>query len=334
MGLLYVTHEDCLLHDPGRGHPERADRLRAARAGLDASGVDAEILAAVAIDPSMLTRVHRPDVIGRIDALDARGGGLLDPDTVVGPGTRQAALLAAGAAQLAIETIDAGRGDRAFCAVRPPGHHATPERSMGFCMINSIALAAATLVDRGERVAIVDLDAHHGNGTQAAFDDDPRVLFASIHQWPFYPGSGGMDEVGRGEGRGATINVPVPAGTTGDTYLDALRRVIAPAIARFDPTWLLVSLGYDTHRDDPLTALGLTCGDHGALVAELCGNLPGVPVVVMLEGGYDLGAVRDGVAATMRALAGVPELPEERSRGGRGGDVVDAVLAHRRSVGV
>jgi acetoin utilization deacetylase AcuC-like enzyme len=331
VGLLYVTHEDCLLHDPGRGHPERPDRLRAAWAGLEASGVEATVLTASEIEPALLASVHRSSVLRRLDALDAEGGGMIDPDTVVGPGTRHAALLAAGAAQAAIAAIDEGVASRAFCAVRPPGHHATPDRSMGFCLLNSVALAAATLRDRGERVAIVDLDAHHGNGTQDAFYDDPRVLFASIHQWPFYPGTGAVEQTGRGDARGTTINVPVPAGTTGDTYAAAVDRVIGPALVDFAPTWLLLSLGYDAHRDDPLTALGLTSGDLGAAVAALLDAVPGARVVAMLEGGYDLAAVRNGVHATLTAFAGSVELPEPRTAGGRGGDIVDAVVAQRRS---
>ena len=201
---------------------------------------------------------------------------------------------------------------------------------MGFCILNSVALAAVTLRDRGERVAIVDLDAHHGNGTQDTFFHDPSVLFASIHQWPFYPGTGGIDDVGAGEARGTTINVPVPAGTTGDTYADAVDRVLAPALAAFAPTWLLLSLGYDAHRDDPLTALGLTSGDYGSLVTSLLDAAPDAKVVGLLEGGYDLDAVRNGVRATLTAFAGAVELPEPRSHGGRGRDVVDAVVARHR----
>jgi acetoin utilization deacetylase AcuC-like enzyme len=330
--LLYVTHEDCLVHDPGSGHPERPQRLRAARAGLQDSGIIARVLAAEPVSAAAVAAVHDPELHRRLVLLDERGGGMIDPDTVMSAGSRHAAELAAGSALVAVRELDAGTATRAFCAVRPPGHHATPDRSMGFCLLNSIAITAAALRDRGERVAIVDLDAHHGNGTQDAFYDDPRVLFVSLHQWPFYPGSGAIDEIGNGDARGTTINVPLPAGTTGDVYRDAIDRVVGPALARFAPTWVLLSMGFDAHRDDPLTAMGLTSGDYAVLVASLLDVVPEAKVIALLEGGYDLDAVRRGVHATLTAFAGAVELPEQPSSGGRGGDVIDAVVQVHRGV--
>ena len=332
MTLLYVTHEDCLVHDPGSGHPERPQRLLAARAGLDDSGIGALVLAAEPVSPGAIAAVHGIEVSRRLALLDAQGGGLIDPDTVMSIGSQRAAQLAAGSALVAMREIDAGHATRAFCAVRPPGHHATPLRSMGFCLLNSIAIAAATLRDRGERVAIDDLDAHHGNGTQDAFYDDPSVLFASVHQWPFYPGTGAIDEIGTGDARGTTINVPLPAGSTGDVYLDAIDRVVGPALARFAPTWVLLSMGYDAHRDDPLTAMGLTSGDYALLVAALLDVIPEAKVIALLEGGYDLDAVRRGVHATLTAFAGSAELPERPSSGSRRRDMVDAVVQMHRGV--
>ncbi len=258
----------------------------------------------------------------------------LDPDTLASTGTLAASLRAAGAAVAATDAVIDGEFANAFCCVRPPGHHATPQRSMGFCLLNSIAITATALRDRGERVAIVDLDAHHGNGTQDTFYDDPSVLFVSLHQWPFYPGSGGLDDIGTGDARGTTINVPMPAGTTGEVYRDAIDRVVGPALARFAPTWVLVSMGYDAHRDDPLTALGLTSGDYGVLVSALLDVVPHAKVVALLEGGYDLDAVRHGVHATLTAFAGAAVLPEKPSSGGRGHGVVDAVVrVHRGALG-
>ena len=331
MTLLYVTHPGCLEHDPKPAHPECGARLLAARIGLDRSGVDARLVVAEAAPRALVARVHDASVMDALEALDARGGGMIDPDTFVSAGTRNAAELAAGSALTAVSHIDAGVATRAFCAVRPPGHHATPSRSMGFCFYNSIAIAATMLRDRGERVAIVDLDAHHGNGTEEVFSDDADVLFASIHQWPFYPGTGALEDIGRGSGVGTTINIPVPAGTTGDHYRDALERVVVPALTRLAPTWLLLSLGFDAHRDDPLTALGLTSGDYADLVTDLLQATPHAKVVALLEGGYDLDAVQNGVHATVTAFAGAAEHPERPTSGGRGRDAVDAAVRQHRS---
>lgn len=333
--LLYVTHQDCADHEPGRYHPERRERLAAARDGLDAvvaMGIDVDVATATPIDGHNVTAVHDHSVGDLIQNLDARGGGQIDGDTTVSSGSWRAAQLAAGSVFDAMAAIDTGAVQRAFCAVRPPGHHATPIQSMGFCLLNSVAIAATWLRDRGERVAIVDLDAHHGNGTQDAFENDPSVLYASIHQWPFYPGTGAVDEVGRGDARGTTINIPVPSGTCGTTYRDALDRVVIPAIQRFAPTWMLLSIGYDAHRDDPLTALGLTSGDYGDLLSDLVRAFPNISMVGLLEGGYDLDAVTKGVIATLCAFAGSDRWPEQPTSGGPNRDVVDAAAKLHRQL--
>lgn len=202
---------------------------------------------------------------------------------------------------------------------------------MGFCLLNNVAVAARALADRGERVLIADFDAHHGNGTQDAFYDDPRVLFVSWHQWPLYPGSGSMEETGVGPGEGTTINVPLPPGATGDSYREVIERVLAPAVERFAPTWLLMSAGFDAHRDDPLTSMGLTSGDYADIVSDLL-DLTRVPVVAFLEGGYDLDAVAASGAATIGALAGSRIHPERPTTGGPGAEVVDRLAARHRLV--
>src|SRR6185503_3959043 len=188
-----------------------------------------------------ISRVHPEPFLSRLSEFTDAGGGNIDPDTVAVPASYAAALLAAGAGLESVARLDAGEGDVAFCAVRPPGHHATPSRAMGFCLLNNVAVTAAALRARGERVAIVDWDAHHGNGTQDCFYGDPRVLYVSMHEFPLYPGTGRLEETGAGDGDGCTVNLPFPAGTTGDAYLLAVDELVGPAVERFAPTWLLIS---------------------------------------------------------------------------------------------
>ena len=205
---------------------------------------------------------------------------------------------------------------------------------MGFCLLNNVAITAAALADRGERVLIVDYDAHHGNGTQEIFYADPRVAYVSFHEWPLYPGTGRLDEIGTDGGSGTTCNVPLPAGATGDLYLRAVDELVAPLTARHHPDWVLVSCGFDAHRSDPLTGLGLSAGDYGLLAARM-GELAPRPgrVIVFLEGGYDLDALRDGTAATATALVGEKVAPVEApTSGGPGREIVDAAADVWREV--
>ena len=281
-----------------------------------------------------LERIHPPWYLDRLEHLAAAGGGWIDADTATSPQSSSAAVLAAGAGLTAVAALERGEGTAAFCAVRPPGHHATPTDSMGFCLVSNIAVVAAALAERGERVWIFDFDAHHGNGTQAAFYDDRRVLFVSTHQWPLYPGTGRRDETGNGDGAGTTLNVPLPAATTGDVYLRAFDDVIAPIVDRFAPTWLLISAGFDAHRADPLTDLGLSAGDFAALTARAVQHVPAGRTVAMLEGGYDLEALTASTAAMLGVLAGIEGGAAERSTsGGPGANAVDALVDHWHRAG-
>lgn len=332
MSVLLVTHERYVEHQPGAGHPERGARLDAVAAATSAPDLAEALVVDAARRASRdeLLLVHEPAVVDLVEELCSSGGGRIDSDTAVSAGSYDAARLAAGAGLVAIDRLTAAGGagdlDAAFCAIRPPGHHATAQRSMGFCLFNSVAVAAATLAARGERVAIVDIDAHHGNGTQDVFYSDPMVQYVSLHQYPWYPGTGAIEERGAGAGRGTTRNLPMPAGTTGDVYRDALDRVILPELAAFAPAWLLISAGFDAHRADPLTDLGLTAGDYADIVGELVSAVPAGRRVAFLEGGYDLDALEACAAATIAVLAGIDQRTEAPSSGGPGTEVVDAVV--------
>ncbi len=286
-------------HDPGP-HPERPARYDAVSEAVAGSG--AEVAAAPAAPLEALLRIHDGGYLEAIERICAAGGGALDPDTAVNEASYAAAVHASGAAMAAVDAVLAGEVAAALTCGRPPGHHAERATPMGFCIVNHVAVAAAHARARGvERVAVLDWDAHHGNGTQASFWTDPTVLYVSLHEYPFYPGSGAASERGAGDGEGATVNVPLPAGAGKDEFLAAFRGEVLPALHGFDPGLLLISAGFDAHAADPLCHLGLDAEAFATMTRELRGIGPG-PVLV-LEGGYDLIALRDSVAAVLDALA-------------------------------
>jgi acetoin utilization deacetylase AcuC-like enzyme len=324
--LVVASHPELDHHDSGAGHPERHGRLEAAVEGLRALdlGDDIDWLPPRAASIEELSMVHDLGYLDALADLCAAGGGHLDPDTAASAGSWDTARFTAGAGLAAVEALAAGHGRAAFVMGRPPGHHATRSVGMGFCLVNNVAVATAALTRRGERVAIIDWDVHHGNGTQDIFWTDPLVLYVSVHQWPLYPGTGRPTERGADAGLGTTINLPLPPGCTGDTYLSLFDEVVAARVEAFAPDWVVISAGFDAHRDDPLASMSLTAGDFADLTARVAGlSRPG-RLVLFLEGGYDLSAVRSSVGACAAELVGQAYRPEPASSGGGGMDLVTA----------
>ncbi len=295
-------------HDSGPGHPERPERLDAIRRGIADGGLEARVdwLAPRDATEIELGRVHTAAHVARIAATEGRTV-RFDPDTQAGPRSYAAALAAAGTACDAVERVLDGALDRAFCLVRPPGHHAEAGRAMGFCLFNNVAVAAAHGLARGlERVAIIDFDVHHGNGTQNIFAADPRVLYVSTHAWPFYPGTGSLQETGEGDARGFTVNPPLPMGSGDAEYGHVYREVVEPIARAFDPELVLVSAGFDAWGGDPLAGMRLTEAGYAEIAASCLDAARGAAkgrAVFVLEGGYHLdGLARSGAAVTAQLL--------------------------------
>jgi acetoin utilization deacetylase AcuC-like enzyme len=299
------THASCLGHDTGPGHPERIQRLVAILRLLDDplyAALDRRDAPEATLD--QLARIHTRAYIDEVfAAIPAVGQGELDGDTVLSPGSGAAALHAAGAVTAAVGAVLKGELTNAFCAVRPPGHHAERDLAMGFCIFNNVAVGAAEALDAFglDRVAIFDFDVHHGNGTQHIFDHDPRVLYASTHQSPLYPGTGARTE----KGVGNIVNAPLPPYAGSEEFRDAVEEIILPALEKFRPDLLLISAGFDAHRADPLASLEFETEDYSwvtdqlvTLAAGLCGGR----IVSTLEGGYDLNALAESVTAHVAAL--------------------------------
>ncbi len=315
-------------HETSPRHPESALRLQAAWSGLLAADLGDAIHL---VEPRFATReeierVHTAGYIDQIEAMCGAGGGALDPDTRVSPGSWDTARLAIGAGLALVDTVERGGAAAGLALVRPPGHHALADRAMGFCVFNNIAVVARSLTARGERVLIVDWDVHHGNGTQAIFWDDPNVLFVTSQLDDHWPYSGGVNETGGPNSPGGTINLPFPAGTTGDVFLRAYDSVVAQAVDTFKPTWTLVSAGFDSHRDDPLGGLGLSAGDYALMTHCLAAITPN-RTILFLEGGYNLTSTALSVGAAAAALVGHSYNTEAPTNAGPGVQTIEAATA-------
>lgn len=306
----FVYHPAYLDHEMGAGHPESPKRLTAIVNRLTSTGM-LDRLTSIEPGPALDDSILQVHAASYLDALKTHspvsGRVSLDPDTSMSPGTLAAAYLAAGGALAGVDAIMAGRVDHAFCAVRPPGHHAEHDRAMGFCFFNNVAIAARHVQRRHgvQRVLIVDWDVHHGNGTQHCFYDDCTVLFFSTHQYPHYPGTGRATERGRGEAEGLTINVPLSSGEGDEDYAEIFRQVLVPAADAFKPNFVIISAGFDAHRDDPLASMGLTEAGYAALttiVAEIAGRHCEGRILSCLEGGYNLTALAASVESHLSAL--------------------------------
>jgi len=328
------VYDPLYLEHGAPGHPETPARLQAIMSHLETSGLLAELVEIEARDASTadLELVHSHELIARVRGAAEEGGGWLDLDTYVVPRSYDAALRSAGGVLAAVDAVLDGAVGSAFCLVRPPGHHATPTKAMGFCLFNNVSIAAAHALSRRglERVAIVDFDVHHGNGTQDAFYADPRVLYFSTHQYPFYPGSGYWADTGEGPGEGTTVNVPLPRGCGDSEYLRAYREVCAPVVRRFRPQLLLVSAGFDAHFADPLAQMLLSTRGYyeiATLLRDLAGELCEGRIVYVLEGGYDPTALAWSVRACIDALLGNPFAEDPHGAGPRvPGPNIDVVL--------
>jgi acetoin utilization deacetylase AcuC-like enzyme len=326
---VYLSHPASLDHDTG-AHPERAARIVAIEQELarhDWLGL--ERLEAPRVALETLTAVHPASHVRALEQLCLADGGAIDADTVVVPASYEAALRAAGGAVRLVDLLLSGEAPAGFSALRPPGHHAESERAMGFCLFDNVAVAARHALDAHglQRVLVLDWDVHHGNGTNAIFHASPNVLFVSLHEWPLYPGTGPARDAGSGAGIGYTVNLPVAAGAGDALYASLLEHVVAPLARAYAPQLVLISAGFDAHRDDPLANLALTEDGFAALtgtVRRFAAELE-APVGAVLEGGYDLHALATSTAATLRVLTApdpppardVPLLPEARAAAAR-----------------
>ncbi|MCS6773699.1 MAG: histone deacetylase [Thermoflexales bacterium] len=359
IGLLY---DPLFLEHDHPAHPENSRRLRAIVNRLRASEVWDQLqpIAFTAAGFEDLTAIHAPAYVGRVYALAERGGGSLNPDTYLNKASFSAAALAVGASIAAAEAVISGVVQRAFALVRPPGHHAFPSHGEGFCLFNNVAFAALSALGEihpahdlswspsavrnhrnaaSERVMIVDFDVHHGNGTQAIFYDDPRVLFISVHEygWGMYPGTGSLHERGEGAGKGTTVNIPLPAGAGDLAYAQVFDEVIAPLAERFRPQALIISAGFDAHWRDPLAHMQLSLAGFGRIIRVLRDLSEAVcsgRMVLVLEGGYDLEALSYGVLNTFRVLLGEDDIEDPLGAALTQETPIDDVLSAVQRLGI
>ncbi len=310
MKVGFVYDPVYLKHDTGQ-HVENASRLEAIISYLEQTKLKQQLtpIKPRAATVEELSLVHHKQHISHVREVAQKGGGWLDADTVMSADSYEAALYAAGGAIRATEAAIKGEVNSAFALVRPPGHHATVTRAMGFCLFNNVAIAAkyALAKYKLERILIIDFDVHHGNGTQEAFYDNPQVLYISTHEYPFYPGTGSLDETGKGEVKGTTVNIPLPAGCGNAEYLQAFEQIIVPATRRFKPQLILVSAGYDSHWADGIAMMQVTVTGFAQMITiikgladELCSG----HLVFSLEGGYNISALAASVRATFEVLLG------------------------------
>ena len=327
VGLVYDPI--YLKHDTGR-HVESAVRLVEVHRLLDEVDLTQKLIALPAkpAKDAELLLVHSPQHISRIKDTAERGGGWLDPDTVMSPASYEVALYAAGGVIEAVEAVVNGGLNSAFALVRPPGHHATYHRAMGFCLFNNIAIGAKYALNtlKLDRILIADFDVHHGNGTQETFYADPQVLYFSTHQYPFYPGTGAVEESGVGEGEGATVNVPLPAWCGDEQYLTVFEEILAPLAQRFRPQLVLVSAGYDPHWADQISLMQLSVAGFAqitTILARLAGELCSGRIVFTLEGGYNTKALANSIKATLEVLLGRTEIDDPLGKSAYGGRAPD-----------
>jgi acetoin utilization deacetylase AcuC-like enzyme len=305
---VWLLTDTAMDAHASHGHPERPERRDAVAAGVrDAAGAGLVEPAVQEVDEDSLAAVHDPDYIALVTEADEQGGTWLDPDTYVVRGSLHAAQLAAGGTMQAALAVGSGEAEVAFAVVRPPGHHASAARGTGFCLMNNVAVAVAGLRRRGlaQRIAIVDWDVHHGDGTQAIFDADADLCYASTHQSPLYPGTGERREHGTGTAAGTKHNHPLPPGAGDDAFVDAWHAELLPAVGAFSPEAILVSAGYDAHAADPLASLRVTEDGFGQVsqaLGALSARLGLAGIALTLEGGYDLAALRASAAATVRGI--------------------------------